>query len=304
MNRTSRNTIRTFALIAGLALFGAPAAALDLVGPLDASVIGMDDYGFEDSNGAANQLILNGGQDELYQLFGYLGSASGAARIDASSGYFQTINGGIRTTGAATMQSDIQLTAAGATAYGFNGAIQGGSATALSVTYDYRLHDVATADGDYLHWEVSFENHTDQAMTFSFYAYLDLDLNGTFNNDRATMTVSPSTSTMLIDDQANPAIDFIWNAYGPTPTRYQIGAYPSIRTTLDGMASSVNLNNSPPLGSTFTGDFTGAFQYDITVGAGQTFSLTQAIPEPGTTMLLLAGLFGLAGFPGAAVRRG
>lgn len=303
MKPIARTSIRTVLLVAGLALAGAPAAALDLVGPLDASVIGMDDYGFETNSGAGNQLILNGGQDELFQMFGYLGSATGGARIDAGSGYFQTINGGIRNTGATTMQSDIQLTAAGATAYGFNGAIQGGSATALSVTYGYRLFDVATPDGDYLEWAVTFENHTDQAMNFSFYTYLDLDLDGSFNNDRATMR-SPFSGAMIIDDQADPTVNFIWNAYDQAPDRYQIGAYPGIRNTLDGMSSAVNLTNAPPLGSTFTGDFTGAFQYDVTLAAGQTFRLRQAIPEPATTMLLLTGLFGLAGFPRAAAPRG
>jgi hypothetical protein len=302
MARTPRSSLWNAVLLIGLACAAAPAAALDLVGPLDASVIGMDDYGFETNNGAGNQLILNGGQDELFQMFGYLGSATGGARIDAGSGYFQTINGGIRNTGATTMQSDIQLTAAGATAYGFNGAIQGGSATALSITYAYDLIDVATPDGDHLAWSVSYENHTDQAMTFSFYTYLDLDLNGTFANDRAFMR-APFTHAMIIEDQVDPTVNFIWNNLGAFPDHYQIGAYPSIRGTLDSMTSSVNLTDGPPLGSTFNGDFTAAFQYDITISAGQTFTLIQAIPEPGTTMLLLTGLFGLAGFPLAAVPR-
>lgn len=257
----------------------------------DVAVNNLDSWGFTATNG---QLMTdwNGstGTDQLYQMYGYIGTASGMTAVNAGS--FRTgcqagvCGNAIAQTGVNGAQSRIVLDR------NLGGGATQLSRNSLTLTYDFRLVDDTSAnDFDALAWDVTFTNNTTGSLSFVFYTYLDLDLAGTTGNDVATVV---NGQLILTSDAANPAAHpFGWSALGGSAVGYQVGAYPGLQNTLNGWTSAGNLSNTNTLGST-AGDVTAAFQYAITLLPGQSLTLQSSVAEPQTAALLALGLGGLA----------
>jgi hypothetical protein len=289
MSKTSRFA---HALVAASILWMAgSSSALNLTYG-DVAVNNLDSWGFTAAN---SQLMTdwNGtsGTDQLYQMFGYIGTASGMTAVNAGS--FRTgCNAGIcgsaiAQTGANTARSVIVLNqnvGNGATRVARN---------ALTLTYNFTLlDDTGAADRDGIAWDVSFTNNTAAAMSFVFYSYLDLDLLGTPGND--LVTLQGANQQIVVGDATTPSANpFVWTSFGGIASNFQVGAYPGLQNTLNAMTSAGNLNNTNALAGT-PGDVTAAFQYTITLAAGQTLTLTSTVAEPQTAALLALGLGGLA----------
>lgn len=278
---------------AASALLGAASAASALnLAYGDVAVQNLDSWGFTATNSAL-MTDWNGttGTDQLYQMFGYVGTASGMTAVNAAS--FRTgCNAGlcgsaIAQTGANTTSSTIilnQNVGNGATRLARN---------SLTLTYDFTLvDDTSASDLDRLQWDVSFTNNTGAALSFVFYSYLDLDLLGTAGND--LVSVMNAGQQIHVTDATNPsARPFVWNALSGVSAHYQVGAYPTLQNLLNGMGSAQDLSDANTLGAT-SGDVTAAFQYLISLAPGQTLTLTSTVAEPSTAAMLALGLGGLA----------
>jgi hypothetical protein len=279
------------ALPGAIVLAAATSAAALNLSYGDVAVNNLDSWGFTSTTG---QLMTdwNGttGTDQMYQMYGYIGTASGMTAVN--SGSFRTgCNAGvcgsaIAQSGVSSAQSRIVLDrvlGSGASALARN---------ALTLTYDFRLVDDTSAnDFDALGWDVTFTNNTSGSLSFVFYTYLDLDLAGTSGSDVATVV---NGQMILTSDSANPsAHPFGWSSLGGSATGYQVGAYPGLQNTLNGWTSAGNLTNANAMGAT-PGDVTAAFQYTINLLPGQSLTLQSAVAEPETAALLALGLGGLA----------
>jgi hypothetical protein len=275
----------------GVVYAATSAAALNMTYG-DVAVRNLDSWGFTATN-SEFMTDWNGtsGTDQLYQMYGYIGTASGMTAVN--SGSFRTgCNAGIcgsaiAATGANTTQSRIVLNqnvGNGATRLARN---------SLTLTYDFTLSDdVSANDSDQLDWDISFTNNTAGTLSFVFYTYLDLDMLGTPGNDLASVT--NGNQVINVTDATNPSAPaFGWSALNSTATRFQVGSYPGLQNTLNGMTSAGNLSNTNTLSST-PGDVTAAFQYSITLLPGQTIVMSSAVAEPQTASLLALGLGGLA----------
>jgi hypothetical protein len=290
--RSLTNTLRGLAAASLLAL-AAPGSALNLAYG-DVAVNNLDSWGFT----AANSQFMtdwNGttGTDQLYQMYGYIGTASGMVAVNSSS--FRTgCNAGI--CGSAIAQTGVN-TASSTIVLNQNLGTGGTRLTrnALTLTYNFTLvDDTSAADLDRLHWDVTFTNNTSSAISFVFYSYLDLDLLGTPGND--LVTIQNGGQQIVVRDATNPTgRPFVWSTLNGTASHFQVGSYPGLQNTLNGMTSAGNLNDTNAMAST-AGDVSAAFQYTITLAPNQTLSLTSTVGEPQTALLLAAGLGGLAMF--------
>ncbi len=128
------------------------------------------------------------------------------------------------------------------------------------------------------------------AATFSLFYYMDFDVGASTSNS-ASM-VGPNT--MSISGASGNVVE--WAGVGADA--YQVQTYSTLRTSLSD-TSVTNLNNTGlPFGP---GDFTGAFQWDLTLDAGASITLYSgftlngpALPAPGAGALLgAAGLFAM-----------
>lgn len=143
--------------------------------------------------------------------------------------------------------------------------------------------------------------------TLEMFHYADIDLSRAlaaaalppattaFGNDSAT--INGAGTMMTITDGAYPST-MTWSA--PTANAWEIRAFSSLGTALRS-ATTYNLAN---VGSPFgPADFTGAFQWNLALAAGQSVTLASnmsltSIPTPGAL-----ALFGLAGLMGSRRRR-
>lgn len=286
--RFKSSPVRGLALVLlSSALFASPAAALDMVVG-DVTVANLGDFGF-DTQGSDNPGVENGAltfdggvTDDLFQMFGYLGTASGHVRIDStnfdvSSAIAQVGDSGV---------SQLTLSAIGAAALGLN-------AGDITVDYTFTLiDDTGPQDEDRLGWDIGLTNTTAAAIGVSLYTYVDLDLAGTFGNDSAIT----DTSRMFVQDGAVATSYFVWDVVAQAGAdHFQVGGYPTVRDALEAMTSAQNLSDG---GANFaSADFSGAFQFDRILAAGATDTITmntKAIPEPQPALLTGLGLVGLA----------
>jgi hypothetical protein len=134
-------------------------------------------------------------------------------------------------------------------------------------------------------------NTGNSTETFSMFFYQDFDIGGTAGGDSAVLL---NPNYMRITDGTTG--DFVdWLGIGANA--YQVTAFATLRGSLAD-AGITNLNNTGlPFGP---GDFTGGFQWDITLGAGQSIVLAsaftlngEAIPEPTSFAALAMGALGL-----------
>lgn len=292
------NTTRALAigiLLSGLA--AGQAHALDMVVG-DVTVANLGSYGF-DAQGtespASETGVLtfdSGVTDELFQMFGYLGTASGHVRIDSTS---FNVSSAISQAGTSAV-SQLTLSAAGAAALGL---------TTGAITVDYKfdlIDDTSAQDVDRLGWDITLTNTTASAIDVSLYTYLDLDLGGAadFGDDLA----SSNLSRMTLTDADDPTALFVWSVGSGTADHFQVGTYPSVRTALNNMTSAQDLNDTS---ATFgPSDFSGAYQFDRSLAAfgSQTIQLnTRVVPEPQPALLTGLGLVGLAFYGRRRVHR-
>ncbi|MDJ0786232.1 MAG: hypothetical protein QNK05_05455 [Myxococcota bacterium] len=304
-SRPRRQTGSLLGLALLVSLLAPPAAALN-VDFGDIAVRNLGNFGFESTSSV---LSYDGAAtDELYQLFGYVGNASGMTRITGS---------------AFSVLTDIDTPAGQAAPNHYFSVLQSqagnglGLGTGLEIRYDWILNDdTSPLDRDNVNWSISLTNNTAAVQTLSFYTYIDLDLGGAgdFADDTAEL-MGGTRRSMRVGDASDPNAEVLWTSSVGLPTHHQMGPYPGLRATLDGMLVAGDLSDNPPLGTIFGdtngngtieagegADFTAALQYDFVINPGQTVRIAQAIAEPGASLLLMGGLLGLMGFPRLVAR--
>jgi hypothetical protein len=160
----------------------------------------------------------------------------------------------------------------------------------LAVTLSVSLQGGATGSHtSSLAETISLQNTNTSSVTLHLYDYTDFDLGGTETGD----TVSVSTNNVAV--QQGKGVTAIQSIQGQAPSFWQAGWYPlvldNINSTNPAVLSDNILPNQP-------GDQTFAYQWDLSVGAGQTLVLnlsndivTQSsglsIALSGTNVLLL-----------------
>lgn len=159
-----------------------------------------------------------------------------------------------------------------------------GNGLEVRINYMLRGTNAGTAD---LAETIRITNTGQSSTTLSFFQYVDFDLSATAGGDfgriingRVAQQADFGGPTVLSETVVTPA-----------PDRFEMDSYPNILAKFsDGLAT--NLSNTA--GPVF-GDVTWAFQWDITLGAGQEFVISKdkliTIPGPGALALLgVAGL--------------
>jgi len=235
---------------------------------------GLDSWGFSGNSIDSSQLSFDGGlTDHVYELYGYLGNATSVVRVTPVNFDELAPIGGA----GATASSQLVLNAAGAAALGL-------AAGDIRLDYGFALAEATRS----LIWDVDVINAGSAALDLVFYAYFDLDLEGSFGDDLATGGVDGFRLT-------DGATGFDLNVGSSSAAdHYQVAAYPNVQVALDAMQGA-GAANLPDAGAPFgPGDFTGALQFDFSVapGGSQTLGIL-LIPEPATAIQLGLGLFGL-----------
>jgi uncharacterized protein (TIGR03382 family) len=127
-------------------------------------------------------------------------------------------------------------------------------------------------------------NNTSEAITLDLFNYTDLDV----NNAAGGNNVSILNPTLMQVSRGDWTVQYS----GIGATAYQNTAFSTLRGLLTN-ASVNNLDNTPGVGSVIAPqDFTGAFQWSITIDPGFSRSVTSSIsviPTPGAAALLGLG---------------
>lgn len=286
MNRLSgiHACARVCAVIGFVLFVSLPASALNIVHG-DVDVRNLGSFGFTANN---SFMSFDGGTtDQLYQMFGYIGTAGGVERVNAT--HFDVVTPLSNVGPIAT--SVLELNATGAAALGL-------AAGDLRLEYTFELVDDTTAaDLDGFNWDFMITNQSLSAIDLSFYSYLDLDLDGSgdFGDD-----IANANYDRVIVTDANSSTLYFWHASNSgSADHFQVQSYPNVRNALDNMSSATDLSDSSA--SFGPADFTAAFQYDFSIAAGESAgngvgSITP-LPEPSTALLVMLGLAGLARRP-------
>jgi hypothetical protein len=129
-------------------------------------------------------------------------------------------------------------------------------------------------------------NTSASPISLSIFHYLDVDVQATTTD---SATINAGLDRMTITDTSGSFVEF----YSPGADRYQATSFSTLRTALDNATIGDLTNTGLPFGP---GDFTGAFQWDGTIAAGESVTLYSgvainqtAIPEPATLGLLALG---------------
>jgi hypothetical protein len=141
---------------------------------------------------------------------------------------------------------------------------------------------------------VTITNYLTGNLTFHLFEYSDFNVNGTANDDTATLT-DPSTITQT-DASGSATVTVLQ----PTPDHYQIAPVSTIQNSLDN-STATNLNDTTTNVSG-GGNMAFAFQWSEIIAPGGTWivdkdktitGLATPVPEPGAMMLVGTGLLGL-----------
>ncbi|MDX2114350.1 MAG: hypothetical protein SFZ24_01845 [Planctomycetota bacterium] len=135
-------------------------------------------------------------------------------------------------------------------------------------------------------------NTSSTTRVLNVFSYADFDPNGSFSHP-----YSYDAGRQAFTGASGP-VTFFYKGFGANA--YQANDFSTLRGLLED-AAVTNLNNTVDgPGQSGTGDFTGAFQWTLTLAPGQSIELlsvlslnTEPVPAPGA--LALVGVAGLAG---------
>jgi len=132
--------------------------------------------------------------------------------------------------------------------------------------------------------QITVTNTGNDPLGFHFFQYADFDLGGSANDRLVQITGGNTATQQGLGASVSEAI------VTRAPSRVEVSLVGDILGRLnDGDADNLN-NTTGPLGP---GNLTWAFQWDVSIPAGGSYLISKPlsiIPEPGTVMLLLAGL--------------
>ncbi|HVK18591.1 MAG TPA: hypothetical protein VM533_16780 [Fimbriiglobus sp.] len=206
---------------------------------------------------------------------------AGDTKERAFGGYTKSDGGQLTLTNTVAPSGD-------AMTYAFTEQASGG-ATRFTADWTIQLSDGQAAGEATLSHSVTITNPTAAPLTISLFHFLDYDLTGEFDGHSATADLSGMTITR----------GSATGTYTPltAATHYQSDAYGTIDTTLNDGGISILSDGD----STFTnGDWIGAYQWDLVIQPGQSFTVefemgVSPVPEPGLVLTLAACGLGLAG---------
>lgn len=132
--------------------------------------------------------------------------------------------------------------------------------------------------------QITITNTTQDRISFTFFQYVDFDLGGDFSDDSGQIVDGN------IAQQSDDEFTLSETVVTPMPDAFQMDDQSVLSEYWDnGMIDNLNGNDS------HEGDVAWAFQWDITLEAGQSFLISKnksIVPAPGAMALL--GLGGLA----------
>ena len=176
---------------------------------------------------------------------------------------------------------EFNLANAAGTTSGGNSASTTWNMSGWDATLRYLVTDTGSESGHLLQ-EMVVTNTGSVPMVLNMFNYADFDMAGTFGGDNATLAGNTLTIT-----------DGTWqNAYtGVGANNYQVNEFALLRTQLTNATAENFSNTGAPFGP---GDFTGGFQWIMTLDIGQSMNLTttwqiQNVPEPSTIAVLVIG---------------
>jgi hypothetical protein len=234
---------------------------------------GLDSFAFTFNSPDSNFLGFGGVENHVYELYGYLGNATGVARVvPAFFDELVPIGGS-----GATASSQLVLNASGA-------ALLGLAAGDIRLVYDFALDEAARS----FLWDVELTNASAGPQDLTFYAYADFDLSGGATDDLAD---GGAGGFALVDSVS--AFELLFGA-SVAADHWLVGAYPGVQSLLDSL-QGVGAQDLGDSGTPFgPGDFTGALQFGFSLAPGGSGTLGLiAIPEPATVLLFAFGLSGL-----------
>jgi hypothetical protein len=164
--------------------------------------------------------------------------------------------------------------------------VYGNSSYAVSI--NYRLKDGGVGQSD-MNEDISIKNNNlTGSINFTFFQYSDFNLNGTPNGDEVYMDNTEAYQvkglTAILEGIIEPDADYYEanTTGGPTSTLYKLANNSNMQLDDNGYAS---------------GDVTWAFEWDLTIAAGQTVDILKdkqlqviLVPEPSVLALVALGL--------------
>ncbi len=131
--------------------------------------------------------------------------------------------------------------------------------------------------------QITIRNMSNAAISLSFFQFVDFDLGGDFSDDFGQI-VNGNTAIQSDDDFSMSEV-----VVTPAPIAFQMGNGVTMRSMLNDNAID-NLDGT----DSWQGNVAWAFQWDITIGAGQSFIISKdksIVPAPGALALMaIAGI--------------
>ncbi|MFK7759638.1 MAG: hypothetical protein AB8C13_06805 [Phycisphaerales bacterium] len=132
--------------------------------------------------------------------------------------------------------------------------------------------------------QISIRNMSNSAITLSFFQFVDFDLGGDAGDDFGQI-INGNTA-----QQSDAEFSMTEVVVTPQPQIFQMGS----AAGLDNILNDGNIDDLDGTAS-FSGDVAWAFQWNLTLAAGDSFLISKnksVVPTPGSAMLLgAAGLF-------------
>ncbi len=156
----------------------------------------------------------------------------------------------------------------------------------IEIETNYRIRGgTAGSNNSDIAEQITISNTSNSTISLSFFQYVDFDLGGDFSDDWGQIT--GGNVAQQFDDEFAASETVVT----PIPTLFQMGDAEDMSDLwINGQADTLNGDSS------YQGDVAWAFQWDITLQAGESFLISKdksIVPTPGSMALMTtAGLLG------------